>query len=149
MNAGLLDDRPRVRELIYLFGIFRAARMPVDVWLQLNEMSINEAVDYWMERVPWLDADVARVDAEIYLRRPPGYGLGYMTGMVQMQALLADRRRQLGNEFNLREFHDALMQSGRLPLSLLRWEMTGLDDEVATLWSREALPTHTAGIRPH
>ena len=149
MNAGLLDDRPRVRELIYLFGIFRAARMPVDVWLQLNEMSVNEAVDYWMERVPWLDADVARVDAEIYLRRPPGYGLGYMTGMVQMQALLADRRRQLGNEFNLREFHDALMQSGRLPLSLLRWEMTGLDDEVATLWSREALPTHTAGIRPH
>ena len=149
MNAGLLDDSPRVRELIYLFGIFRAARMPVDVRLQLNEMSVNEAVEYWMERVPWLDADVARVDAEIYLRRPPGYGLGYMTGMVQMQALLADRRRQLGNKFSLREFHDTLMQSGRLPLSLLRWEMTGLDDEVATLWSREALPTYRARIRPH
>jgi hypothetical protein len=140
MHAGLLDDSPRVRELIYLFGIFRAARMPVDVWLQQNEMSVGEAVDYWMERVPYLDADVARVDAEIYLRRPPGYGLGYMTGMVQMQELLADRKRQLGEEFNLREFHDAIMQSGRLPLSLLRWEMTGLDDEVAKLWDREPLP---------
>jgi hypothetical protein len=140
MNAGFLDDSPRVRELIYLFGIFRAARMPVDVWLQLNEMTVSEAVDYWMERVPYLDADVARVDAEIYLRRPPGYGLGYMTGMVQMQELLADRKRQLGKEFDLREFHDTLMRSGRLPLSLLRWEMTGLDDEVGQLWKREPLP---------
>jgi len=140
MNAGLLDDSPRVRELIYLFGIFRAARMPVDVWLQLNEMTVSEAVDYWMERVPYLDADVARVDAEIYLRRPPGYGLGYMTGMVQMQELLADRKRQLGADFDLREFHDTFMQAGRLPLSLLRWEMTGLDDEVAPLWNREPLP---------
>jgi uncharacterized protein (DUF885 family) len=93
-----------------------------------------------MERVPYLDADVARVDAEIYLRRPPGYGLGYMTGMVQMQALLADRKRQLGAEFNLQAFHDTLMRSGRLPISLLRWEMTGLDDEVADLWRREPLP---------
>ena len=140
MNAGLIDDVPRVRELIYLFGIFRAARMPVDVWLQQSEMTVSEAVDYWMERVPYLDADVARVDAEIYLRRPPGYGLGYMTGMVQMQALLADQKRQLGAEFNLQEFHDTLMRSGRLPLSLLRWEMTGLDDEVADLWRREPLP---------
>jgi hypothetical protein len=139
MHAGLLDEKPRVRELIYLFGIFRAARMPVDVWLQLNEMSVSEAADYWIERVPYLDVDVARVDAEIYLRRPPGYGLGYMTGMIQMQALLADRKRQLGDDFNLREFHDTLMQSGRLPLSLLRWEMTGHDDEVAALWSREPL----------
>ena len=140
MYAGLLDDSPRVRELIYLFGIFRAARMPVDVWLQQNEMTVSEAVDYWMARVPWLDADVARVDAEIYLRRPPGYGLGYMTGMVQMQELLADRKRQLGDEFNLQAFHDTLMQSGRLPIALLRWEMTGLDDEIARLWSREPLP---------
>lgn len=140
MHAGLLDESPRVRELIYLFGIFRAARMPVDVWLQLNTMTVSEAVDYWIERVPYLDADVARVDAEIYLRRPPGYGLGYMTGMVQMQELLADRKRQLRDDFNLREFHDTLMQSGRLPLSVLRWEMTGLDDQISALWSREPLP---------
>lgn len=140
MHAGLLDDSPRVRELIYLFGIFRAARMPVDVWLQTNEMNVGEAVDYWMARVPYLDKDVARVDAEIYLRRPPGYGLGYTTGMVQMQALLADRKRQRRDDFNLRVFHDTLMQSGRLPLAVLRWEMTGLDDEIAALWSREPLP---------
>jgi hypothetical protein len=140
MNAGLVDDKPRVRELIYLFGIFRAARMPADVWLQLNVMNAEEVADYWIERVPYLDRDVARVDAEIYLRRPPGYGLGYTTGMLQMQALLAERKRQLGEAFRLKDFHDEFMAAGRLPLSLIRWEMTGNDEDIAALWAREPLP---------
>ena len=139
MNAGLIDDLPRVRELIYIFGIFRAARVPADVWLQLNEMSVTEVVDWWIERTPWLDENVARVDAEIYLRRPPGYGLGYTVGMLQMQQLLADRKRQLDDRFVLKEFHDEFMAKGRIPLSLIRWEMTGLDDEVSDLWDRQRL----------
>ena len=139
MNAGVIDDLPRVRELIYVFGIFRAARVPADVWLQLNEMTVAEVVEWWMERTPWLDEDVARVDAEIYLRRPPGYGLGYTVGMLQMQRLLADRKMQLGDDFVLKDFHDDFMAAGRLPLSLIRWEMTGLDDEVRELWKRQRL----------
>ena len=139
MNAGVIDDLPRVRELIYVFGIFRAARVPADVWLQTNEMTVNQVVDWWRERTPWLDVDVARVDAEIYLRRPPGYGLGYTVGMLQMQRLLADRKRQLGDDFNLKAFHDRFMAAGRLPMSLIRWEMTGLEDEVRDLWLREPL----------
>ena len=139
MHTGLIDDLPRVRELIYIFGIFRAARVPADVWLQLNEMSVTEVVDWWMERTPWLDEDVARVDAEIYLRRPPGYGLGYTVGMLQMQQLLADRKQQLDDRFVLKEFHDDFMAKGRIPLSLIRWEMTGLDDEVSDLWDRQRL----------
>ena len=139
MNAGVIDDLPRVRELIYVFGIFRAARVPADVWLQTNEMTVTEVVDWWRQRTPWLDEDVARVDAEIYLRRPPGYGLGYTVGMLQMHNLLADRKRQLGDDFILKEFHDTLMAAGRLPLSLIRWEMTGLPDQVSELWKRERL----------
>ena len=139
MNAGIVDDLPRVRELIYIFGIFRAARVPADVWLQTNEMTVNGAVDWWRERTPWLDVDVARVDAEIYLRRPPGYGLGYTVGMLQMHHLLADRKMQLGDEFILKDFHDTFMAAGRLPMSLIRWEMTGLEDEVSELWKRERL----------
>ncbi len=138
LQAGL-DMSPRTRELIFIFGIFRAARVPADVWLQTNQMTVAEAVSWWQERVPYLDEDVARVDAEIYLRRPPGYGLGYTIGMLQMQRLLGDRKRQLKGEFNLREFHDAFMAAGRLPLSLIRWEMTGLNDEIVDLWQRERL----------
>ncbi|MEO1421238.1 MAG: DUF885 family protein, partial [Pseudomonadota bacterium] len=138
LQAGL-DMSPRTRELIFIFGIFRAARVPADVWLQTNQMTVAEAVSWWQERVPYLDEDVARVDAEIYLRRPPGYGLGYTIGMLQMQRLLGDRKRQLKDDFNLREFHDAFMAAGRLPLSLIRWEMTGLNDEIVDLWQRERL----------
>lgn len=140
IQAGFFEERPRTRELIYIFGIFRAARVPADVWLQTNRMTVAEAVAYWRELTPYLDEDVARVDAEIYLRRPPGYGLGYQVGAMQMQSLLADRRRQLGDEFSLREFHDDFLSYGRLPISLIRWEMTGLDDEVAGFWNREPIP---------
>ena len=59
---------------------------------------------------------MARVDAEIYLRRPPGYGVGYTIGALQMQRLLADLKRQHGADFNLRQFHDQLMAAGRLQL---------------------------------
>ena len=66
--------------------------------------------------------------------------IGYTIGSLQMQRLLADRKRQLGEDFDLKAFHDSLMTSGRLPLSLLRWEMTGLDDEVRQFWKREPIP---------
>lgn len=142
LHAGFMagDEHGRLRELIYIFGIFRAARVPADVWLQTNHMGTEEVVSWWRERVPYLDEDVARVDAEIYLRRPPGYGLGYTIGTLQMQRLLADRRRQLGDSFELRTFHDEFMATGRLPLSLIRWEMTGIDDEVREFWETEPMP---------
>jgi hypothetical protein len=140
LQAGMFAEMPRVRELIQIFGIFRAARVPADVWLQNGDKGVREVVDYWLERVPYLDENVARVDAEIYLRRPPGYGIGYTIGALQMQRLLADVKRLRGDAFELKEFHDAVMQSGRLPLSLLRWEMTGLDDEVRQFWQRAPIP---------
>ncbi|MGA0265568.1 MAG: DUF885 family protein [Lysobacterales bacterium] len=140
LHAGMFEDLPRVRELIYIFGIFRAARVPADVWLQLNRMSVAQVVDYWLERVPYLDRDVARVDAEIYLRRPPGYGLGYTIGMLQMQHLLAEQRRQQGDAFKLGAFHDEFLGKGWLPIALIRWEMTGLDNEIRAFWDWQPLP---------
>lgn len=139
-RAGYFDDMPRGRELIDIFGIFRAARVPADVWLQLNEINVDQVIRYWRERVPYLDENVARVDAEIYLRRPPGYGLGYTVGMIQMQQLVADAKRLQGEDFDLMAFHDDFMARGRLPLSVLRWEITGIDDEVCQFWDRDPLP---------
>lgn len=139
LQLGFYDDRPRVRELIYNFGIFRAVRTIGDVKLQRNEMDPGEVAEFWMANTPWLDADVARVDAEIYLRRPPGYGISYTMGGFQLQQLLADRQRQLGDDFDLGRFHDRIMQAGRIPIALLRWELTGLDDEIRSLWTAQPL----------
>jgi len=139
-KLGFFEDKPRVRELIDIFGIFRAVRVAGDIKLQLNQVKVNDVVAEWQRWTPWLDPNVARVDAEIYLRRPPGYGLGYTIGMIEMQKLLADRRHQLGDKFVLREYHDAIMTNGRLPPSLLRWDITGYDDEIRQFWSREPIP---------
>jgi uncharacterized protein (DUF885 family) len=141
LQNGLLDDRPRTRELYYIFGIKRTVRVPAEVNMHLNRFTVDEATDYMVERVPFLDADVARVDAEIYLRRPPGYGLSYLIGGLEIDKLVADAYRQLGDEeFDLGALHDRYLAAGRIPTSLIRWEMTGLDDEVEKYWSRAPIP---------
>jgi hypothetical protein len=140
MLAGGTRHSPRADEFMQLFGIFRAARVPADIAMQHNRMSVAEAVAAMRARTPWLDEDVARVDAEIYLRRPPGYGVAYTIGKLQMDALLADRAAQLGEAFSLREFHDAFLAAGRLPIALTRYEMTGLDEEVALFWTTPPIP---------
>jgi len=40
----------------------------------------------------------------------------------------------------MQQFHDDFLSRGRLPMSLLRWEITGLDDEVQELWSWQPIP---------
>lgn len=147
LQLGFYEKRPRTRELIYNFGIFRAARTLGDVRLQRNEVSIPEVVKFWRARVPWLDGNVARVDAEIYLRRPPGYGLGYTMGSFQMYKLLADRKMQLRDDFVLGEFHDQVMAAGAIPVALIRYEMTGLDDEVAQFWEHQPLSSKLKAMR--
>lgn len=141
LQLGFYDDRPRVRELIYNFGIFRAVRTIGDIHLQRNRWNANEAAEFWKRHTPFLDDDVARVDAEIYLRRPPGYGISYTVGAFQLQELLADRGEQLGDDFELGRFHDWLMTAGRLPIALLRWELTGRSDEADALRQRAPLET--------
>lgn len=139
LQLGLFDDRPRTRELIYIFGLFRAARTIGDVRMQRNEMTVGETMRFWKQWTPYLDDDVARVDAGIYIRRPPGYGMTYTIGMMQLQKLLVDRKRQLGDAFSLKDYHDYLMNTGRLPVSLLRYDLTGHDDEVKHFWPHTPL----------
>ena len=150
LQLGLFDDLPRTRELIYIFGIFRAARTVGDVFMQRNEWSVDETIDYWMEWTPYLDQNVARGDAELYLRRNRGngraytigalyVGLSYTIGHLQIKQLLADVKQQLGDPFVLKDFHDEFLAKGRIPISLIRYEMTGKDDEVQVLWDRTLL----------
>lgn len=145
LQLGLFDDRPRTRELIYIFGLFRAARTIGDVKMQRNEMTVGQAMAFWKEWTPYLDDNVARVDAGIYIRRPPGYGMTYTIGAMQLQKMMVDRKRQLGNAFSIRDFHDYLMNTGRLPVSLLRYDLTGHDDEIGKLWRHVPLAQAMAG----
>lgn len=143
LQLGLFDDRQRTRELIYIFGLFRAARTIGDVKMQWNAMTVDDTMKFWKEWTPYLDDNVARQDAGIYIRRPPGYGMTYTIGAMQLQKLMLDRKRQLGEKFAIRDYHDYLMNTGRLPVSLLRYDLTGHDDEIAKFWAHEPLSNVT------
>ena len=139
MTLGAVEN-PRAEEFIYLFGIFRAARVPADIQMQRNRWTVAQAVAAMRAATPWLDEDVARVDAEIYLRRPPGYGLAYLAGKLQMDALLAEQASRLGDSFSLRDFHDRFLAAGRLPIALIRYEMGGQASALDRMWRTPPIP---------
>lgn len=135
LQAGMLDDRPKAREIDYILGAKRAARVIPELRMQANEWTWAEANRSLISRTPkWMkpgDA-IAQFDIELYLRQP-GYGIGYYMGKVELEKLLAERAMQLGDRFDIKQFHDAFRASGSIPISLIRWEMTGQDDEIRTM----------------
>ncbi len=137
MHTGLLDSRPRSRELTYNLLAFRAARALSDLRLHSNEFSLMEGFHFNIEKTPyrWLPDDSSTMwhDIELYMRQPT-YGVGYLIGSVQLQKLIADRGEQLGEKFDLKAFMDEFLAAGMIPLTLIRWEMTGLDDEVNKIY---------------
>jgi len=136
LGAGLFDGDPRVRELVYNLLAFRAVRAIADLKLHSGEWTAEEAVQYAVATTPegWVfaDGDTIWGDLAIYLGQP-GYGTSYVVGKVQVEKLLADRARQAGGSFELGAFLDEFFAKGLVPQSLIRWEMTGLDDEMVKL----------------
>jgi uncharacterized protein (DUF885 family) len=137
MQAGLFDQKPRARELIYILVAMRCARAMGDLKMHSGEFSLEEAVKYAVDRTPngWLrpDGDTVWTDMRIYLHQP-GYGTSYVVGKVHIDKLLADRSRRPDQKFRLRRFMDEFFASGMIPVSLIRWEMTGLEDEIRRMW---------------
>jgi len=136
MGAGLLDRNPRARELVLNLLAFRAIRAIADLKLHSGEWTVREAVDYAVKTTPygWCLPDGATIwgDMSIYLSQP-GYGTSYVVGKVQVEKLLADYSRMKGYDAGLKAFLDEYFTKGLIPQSLIRWEMTGLDDEMAQL----------------
>jgi hypothetical protein len=128
LQAGLYDDSPRSREIIYSFARLRALRVEVDVKLALGEFTIAQAADYLARTVP-MDRKTAEGEAASFASAP-GLAIAYEIGKLQIERLLAERRLQLGDKFSLREFHDYVWSNGNVPLALQRWELAGLDDDV-------------------
>jgi hypothetical protein len=136
MHAGLHDDNPRARELVWIMLAFRCARGLASLYAHANEITLDEARAYQIEWTPkgWVGGDLSLVGFEqhLYLRQP-GYGTCYVTGKYLIERLIADRSRQLGDAFTLKNFFDEMYGTGMIPVSLIRWQMTGLDDEIRNM----------------
>ncbi len=144
MHAGLFDDKPRARELIHILLAQRAARAIGGLMLHANEWSIEEASAFASEWTPrgWMPADGNTVIGEQYLYlQQPGYGTSYLTGKIQLEGLMAERAIQLGDDFTIKRFMDEFTGAGVIPISLVRWELTGQSDHLVRMLDGMKPPT--------
>lgn len=131
MDAGLYDDDPRVREIVYILIAQRAARGLGSLYAHANEMTMKEAGGIHAEYTPrgWMktEKELLIFEQHLYLRQP-GYGTSYITGKYLLEAAMAEYARiqeQRGETFRLRDFFDSINSIGNIPVSLTQWEMTG------------------------
>ncbi|HJO02709.1 MAG TPA: DUF885 family protein [Acidobacteriota bacterium] len=138
MHAGYLDERPRrAREVAYEQAAFRTVRALSDVYMHSRDWSLPEAMEYAVANAPhgellddsphlWNEMQTTLVHV--------GWHAQMVVGKIHFMRLFRDRAQQLGDDFVLKEFMDAFYAAGVIPVSLIRWEMTGRDDEIKKLW---------------
>ena len=131
LQAGLFDDSPKTREIIYSFMRLRALRVEVDIRLATGDFTIGQAGAYLARTVP-TDLETATREA-VFFAFNPGQAISYQIGALQINRFLSDARLDLKDDFSLRHFHDCLMLNGNVPIALQRWEYLDRADEIERL----------------
>ena len=128
LNAGMLENRPRAKELIYIMLAQRAARGLAGLKQHGLELDYDGATKFASKWVPWglMPADGTTIQHEehFYIQQP-GYETSYVIGKLDIDKLIAEYARQREGKFILREFMDDFNRRGLIPVSLIYWEMTG------------------------
>ena len=136
LHAGLYDDNPRAREIVWILLAQRAARGLGSLYAHANLFTMKEAADFHVAWTPrgWMreDLDLLGFEQGLYLRQP-GYGTSYLTGKYLLEQLLQERSKQLGDAFTSSRWFDEVNQAGLIPVSLIRWQLTGRDEEIRAL----------------
>jgi uncharacterized protein (DUF885 family) len=97
--------------------IFRAARLVVDTGIHAKKWTREEAVQYYLTNIPNPEGDVrAEIDRYIVW---PGQATAYMIGKLKIIELRRKAEAALGEAFDVREFHDAVLTNGSVPLDIL------------------------------
>lgn len=134
MHAGLYDDSPRSREIVWIMLAQRAARGLGSLYAHANLMTMEEAGNLHSEWTPrgWMktEKDLVLFEQHLYMRQP-GYGTSYVTGKYLLDRTLQDYGRQVeqrGEVFKLKDFLDRLNAIDSIPIWLARWELTGINN---------------------
>lgn len=140
MQAGLYDDNPRVREIVYIMIAQRAARGLGSLYAHANEMTMEEAGGIHSEYTPrgWMktEKELLLFEQHLYLRQP-GYGTSYITGKYLLENTMAEYARMQESKsmpFRLKDFFDQLNAMGNIPIALGQWQMTGSKEHLEVVF---------------
>jgi hypothetical protein len=133
MHAGLYDDNPRAKELVWIMLANRAARGLASLYVQANEMTLEQAGKFHAQWTPrgWANAkdQLTAFEQLLYLRQP-GYGTSYITGKLLLDRLMTEYAHSqdlAGKPFSLRGFLDRFNGEGMIPVPLMEAEMISND----------------------
>ena len=117
-DMGLYDDDP-LGDLGRLQAeMFRAVRLVVDTGMHAKRWSREKAIEYMISKTGMTREEVTR-EIERYVVWP-GQATAYKTGQLALLDMRRDAEDELGERFDLREFHEAVLMNGAMPLDILR-----------------------------
>lgn len=97
--------------------LWRSIRLVVDTGIHAKKWTRDEAIDYYVENSPNAESDAVKmVERHIVM---PGQATAYKIGMNKILELREYAKKELGDEFNIREFHDVVLTNGSVPLNIL------------------------------
>ncbi|NNK99782.1 MAG: DUF885 domain-containing protein [Xanthomonadales bacterium] len=97
--------------------LFRAVRLVVDTGIHYKRWSHEQAIDYMIRNTGMANSDVV-AEVERYFVMP-GQALAYKVGMTKLLELRELARNELGDRFDMREFHNVILTNGSVPLDIL------------------------------
>jgi hypothetical protein len=136
LHAGLFDDDPRAREIVWIMQAQRAARGLASLYAQANIIDLDQAMKMQVARTPngWMSSTLPLLgfEQQMYLRLP-GYGPSYITGKAAIERLFGELAEKRGAQFKVKDFFDELNGYGMIPVSLIRWQWLGATDELPAM----------------
>lgn len=107
--------------------LLRAIRLVVDTGLHSKHWTRQQVVDYFHAN-SGTDEPTVQIETDRYIAWP-AQALGYKIGQLKFIELRERAKKELGSKFDIRSFHDELLDGGALPLDLLEVRINGWIDE--------------------
>jgi prolyl oligopeptidase len=103
------------------YEMWRAVRLVVDTGMHYKGWTRQQAIDFFMDNAAKTELDIIN-EIDRYIGWP-GQALAYKIGQLKILELRAKAEQTLRNDFDIRDFHDALLGGGALPLEVLETRM--------------------------